>query len=256
MDDLKSLFDNYSRQARLFPALLTVFAPLVTVLAWFPELITSDIGSTLLTIASSCGLLYALSSLARSRGKAVEKRLLKEWGGWPSTYLLRHSSGLDRHTRARYHGFLAKNVPNLVLPTSQHETNNPAGADEAYNSAIKWLKERVREKGFPLVDKENAQYGFRRNMRGMKGIALFAVCVTFVASIAALSLHFAETADLSSLSSALPTLRHLGNPTIWGAVAFDLVAIIAWIFVVTDDWVREGGEQYAGALHATCDKLA
>ena len=81
MEDLKNLFDSYGRQARLFPALLTVFAPLLTALAWFPDLLTSNVGSVLLTLATSCGLLYAGSSLARSKGHVVQTRLLKEWGG-------------------------------------------------------------------------------------------------------------------------------------------------------------------------------
>lgn len=248
MEELKNLFDSYSRQARLFPAMLTVFAPLVTAMGWFPELITSNLGSTLVTIATSCGLLYWLSSVARSRGKAIEKRLLQKWGAWPTTLLLRHSGRLDRHTRARYHAFLSKSVPNLVLPTAQEEEKDQKGADLAYESSIKWLKERVR-KGFPLVEKENAQYGFRRNMRGMKPIALLSVVAAFLASLAAIALQVASTPDV-------PSFRNSATPPIWGAVIFDFVVIVAWIFVVNDEWVRAGGEQYAEALLATCDKIA
>jgi hypothetical protein len=84
---MMSLFDNYGRQARLFPGLLTIFPSLLAVLAWFPALLLSSLGGTLLTLASSCGLLYALSSLARTKGKLVEERLLKDWGvGRPPTF--------------------------------------------------------------------------------------------------------------------------------------------------------------------------
>jgi hypothetical protein len=68
--------------------------------------------------------LYWLSSIARSRGKLVEQRLLQAWGGWPTTYLLRHSSRLDQHTRDRYHRYLAQHVPHLVLPTATAERSN------------------------------------------------------------------------------------------------------------------------------------
>ncbi|WP_315705074.1 MULTISPECIES: hypothetical protein [unclassified Bradyrhizobium] len=253
MEELKSLFDSYSRQARLFPALLTVLAPLVTALAWFPELLTSHIGSALLTVASSCGLLYALSSVARSRGKTVERRLLAQWGAWPTTYLLRHSSRLDPHTRGRYHVYFSTNVPGLTLPTPQAEARDPRAADLIYDSAIKWLKEKAR-KNSPLVDKENAQYGFRRNMRGMKAIALSGVIAALAASLLAVGLNVAQTADLASAQQVFVALRKAGNPAIWAAIAFNIVAAIAWFAVVTDDWVRSGGEQYAEAILATCDQ--
>jgi hypothetical protein len=146
------LFDSYGRQARLFPGLLTIFPPLLASLAWFPELVTSSLGATLLTIASSCGLLYALSSFARTRGKQVEQRLLKEWGGWPTTILIRHSGTLDAHTRARYHQFFIKNVPGLQIPTAAMEASDLHSADAVYNSAVKWLKEQTRGKIFSLVE--------------------------------------------------------------------------------------------------------
>jgi hypothetical protein len=36
MIDLSKLFDSYSRQARLFPGLLTLFPIILTAIAWFP----------------------------------------------------------------------------------------------------------------------------------------------------------------------------------------------------------------------------
>jgi hypothetical protein len=82
MIDLSKLFDSYSRQARLFPGLLTLFPIILTAIAWFPRLVTSSWDATLVTVGTSCGLMYGLMVLSRSRGKKVEKRLLAEWGGW------------------------------------------------------------------------------------------------------------------------------------------------------------------------------
>ena len=171
---ITDLFDSYARQARLFPGLLMVFPPLMTVLAWFPQILLSNIGTTLLTIAVSCGLLYALGSWARTRGKNIEGALLKQWGGWPTTLKFRHA-GHWIPTLARYHGFLRQNVPHWEAPTPADENTSSAKADGAYASAVMWLKEKTR-KGFPLVDKENAQYGFRRNLFGMRPIGVV-VCV-------------------------------------------------------------------------------
>jgi hypothetical protein len=253
-EDLKSVFDNYSRQARLFPALLTIFAPLVTALAWFPELLGSSLGTTLLTIATSCGLLYWLSSIARSRGKVVERRLIAKWGGWPTTYLLRHSSRLDQHTRARYHSFLSANVPNLSMPTAAAEQQEPKAADDIYTSATKWLKESVR-KSAPLVDKENAQYGFRRNMRGMKLFGFLGAFIAVTVSLGLIGLNIERWPTAwTDTKPFLTDLRKAATPAVWGAVLFDTIAVFAWGLGVTNGWVKAGAEQYAEALFSTCER--
>jgi hypothetical protein len=120
MIDLSKLFDSYSRQARLFPGLLTLFPIILTAIAWFPRLVTSSWDATLVTVGTSCGLLYGLMVLSRSRGKKVEKRLLAEWGGWPTTIWLRHrEEHLPPPVLARHHAFFAKNVRLFVAPNGR-----------------------------------------------------------------------------------------------------------------------------------------
>lgn len=253
------LFDDYSRQARLFPALLTTFPPLLAVLAWFPELLTSSVGATLLTVGTSCGLLYLLASLARTRGKAVEGYLLKKLGGWPTTIILRHNNDrLDEHTRKRYHQFLSKNVQGLKLPTIAQQLDDPTAADRKYKSAIKWLKERTRKEKFSIVEKENAQYGFRRNLRGMRAIGILSCIVTIIASGAAILNRQPEifTAIFDQSASEIITQLKMISPILSAALAVNLVAIVGWIFLIRDKWVEEAGYQYATALLATCDRMS
>lgn len=259
MSGFLELFDSYNRKARLIPGLLTVFSPLLALLAWFPELIISSVGATLFTLASSCGLLFMIASLARTRGREVERRLLKEWGGWPTTILLRHNCDrLDSHTRERYHKFLAANVPGLHMPTAAEEAANLASADKAYSSAVMWLKERTRRAGFSLVEGENAQYGFRRNLFGMKPIGIFGSLVTFALAIWAILMARPEflSALYSGSPSAILAQVRLFQPTVMAALVVNVLALIGWIFFVTGNWVKEGGFQYATALLATCDKLS
>jgi hypothetical protein len=40
-----------------------------------------------------------------------------------------------------------------------------------------------------------------------------------------------------------------------GAICVDVAAIVGWITVVRDDWVRDAGDQFARALLANCDTL-
>ncbi|MCK1547855.1 hypothetical protein IVB11_02015 [Bradyrhizobium sp. 177] len=253
---LASPFDPYGRQARLFPGLLTVFPVLLCALAWYPELL-SGVGSTLLTICSSCGLLYGLSSLARTKGKQVEERLLNAWGGWPTTLALRHTNrDLDSHTRQRYHTFLA-NHAKLTFPDAASEERNPAAADAVYASAIKWLKERTRSKEYTLVEKENAQYGFRRNLRGMKG---YGVTLCMLALVVCASGVFITNLDLPSQLTERPRetltsiLASQSMPR-WSALVADISAIGGWLLIANDAWVRQAGFQYAEALLACCDRI-
>lgn len=249
------LFDSYGRQARLFPGLLTIFPPLLAALAWFPELVTSSLGATLLTVASSCGLLYALSSLARSRGKALEPKLVSKWGGWPTTLLLRHTGPLDPHTLARYHAYLTKNIKGLVFPTMHDEQENLLEADLAYQSAVKWLKEKTRGKQYKMITRENIQYGFRRNLLGMKPLGI-AACVTVLFASALAILIVKPDVQIAfangTLSPLVKELKDLG-PTIIGSIFVNCLAIVGWVLVVNEMWVKSAAFHYAEALLASCD---
>ncbi|ESY92996.1 membrane protein [Mesorhizobium sp. LNHC209A00] len=253
---MATMFDSYGRQARLFPGLLTIFPPLLAVLAWFPWLIVSSIGATLLTVATSCGLLYALGSWARTKGRRIEPKLLKKWGGWPTTILLRHSSELDPHTRKRYHRFLGAGLPDLPFPTADAERADPAAANAVYDSGVKWLREQTRGKDFPMVNRENAQYGFRRNLLGLKPIGILICLLVLLASLAAVAYTTPGAVRLLGTHNWPGIVTAFGRlgPAVLSALAINVVAIFVWSLVVTKRWVREGGFQYATALLASCDK--
>ena len=86
---LTKLFDNYNRVARLYPALLALAPILCSAIVVFPSLVANIPRSTAAAFGLPC-LAYFLASLARSRGKMIEERLLANWGGWPTTVMLRH----------------------------------------------------------------------------------------------------------------------------------------------------------------------
>lgn len=257
--DLAQMFDSYGRQARVFPSLLTIFPPLLAMLSWFPWLLLSNVMATLLTLAMSCGFLYALASYARTKGKRVEPKLLKSWGGWPTTILLRHDSELDPYTRRRYHTYLASSVPlGLTFPTAEEEREDRAAADHVYESAVRWLKESARGRDHMMVLRENAQYGFRRNLWGLKPVAmtlcfltLGIITVAVFIKIPNLWLNI-KAQNLEAISDAASEL----GPAILSAFLVNAFAIIVWIFVVTKNWVREAGIQYAAAILAVCDRPA
>ena len=134
------------------------------------------------------------------------------------------------------------------MPTAAEEAADPAWADDRYRSATEWLKERCREKS-ALVERENASYGFRRNMLGLK---VFGTIIAFSSVLAGLLYLY--------LLAGSPPLEEFPNVVKQGT-AFQFIAIIFafcmamfWLFVVTRAWVREGADQYARALLSFCDK--
>lgn len=253
MIDLTRLFDPYNRQARLYPALLAVLPLFLILLAWFPTL--ANIGQSLIAIAVACGLLFLIADFARTRGKRLEPVLLQEWGGWPTTIWLRHSDNhLSAEVTRRYHSFFSRQPAIGAMPTQDEEERDPKNADERYAASVVWLKERCRGEAFPLVEKENATYGFRRNLLGLKPIGLLICAITLLAPliVAVVRIRFRV---LHPFQFFIET--YVGLPTaLVGALAFSVIMLAAWLLTVKRIWVREAGDQYARALLANCDSLA
>ncbi len=241
------IFDLYTLRARVYPALIALVPLLAQLVAYFPDLPTNALGKALFTIAGSTGLLYLLATMSRSAGKKTEKRLLRKWGGWPTTIWLRHGdTNVLPGTKQRYHRYLQAHIQNISIPTEEQERRDPDAADQVYASAVHWLKEQRRGDQYSLINKENTEYGFRRNMRGVKGIAIAISLLGVLASVVRVGIEVAtRTVEIPEILSEL-----------WLPLAAGLVGVVVlftWAFRVNDAWVREAGDQYARALLASCD---
>jgi len=74
-----------------------------------------------------------MTSVCREFGKRLEDRLYSEWGGKPSTQLLRHRDRtIESVTKLRYHAFLAGKI-GQVFPDSEQETQSPEKADDLFS---------------------------------------------------------------------------------------------------------------------------
>jgi hypothetical protein len=182
-----------------------------------------------------------LAQLGRDRGKSKEPQLYQQWGGKPTTQLLRQRDKyLDPHTKARYHGKLGVLIPGIQLPTADEEANAPGAADAIYDSCVLYLREKTRDRDkFRMVYQENVNYGFRRNLWGMKQAGVFLSFISLVACVLALIVNYA-------------------SPTEWVAIAGALLnaSLLAWMMLrVSPEWVRLAGIAYAERLLAACDSL-
>ena len=233
--------DSYSRRARLAPALLVLLPVGIAALAWFPGPPTW--WQPLLGILLSCGVVLLLSQLGRDRGVRLEPVLFAEWGGSPTVRGLRHQGSVNAIALQRRHEKLRVLVPGIQLPTHDEETADSKGADQAYDACIAILREKTRDrKLFPLVFDENCNYGFRRNLLGLKWVG-----VTFAA------LGTVATGVLIILDAY--TLRQRVPPSVVAAFVTDVLLLLVYALIITPSWVRIAAEGYAARLLAACEAL-
>jgi hypothetical protein len=195
--------DSYDREARLYPALLTLLPLVLSLVCIFgarhPVLVV------VLSTLMACGGPLLLARLARDRGKALEERLIGTWGGKPTTIVLRHQDeSIDALTKKKYHEVLSKAL-SAVPPTPESEKQDLAGADAFYRAATAWLIAQTQDtKKHALVFKENKNYGFQRNLCGMKSVGVFMSVAAVLGSAAhtLFSLHISDGVDLPKLKDA------------------------------------------------------
>lgn len=164
--DLK-MFDNYSRNSRIYPATIGVapaIAALMILFTWKGISLTSGVASAGLLV-----IFYAMSDLARQRGKRLEPKLYMRLDGMPSVRMLRRSDNtFDEPSKERYRAFLAGKL-GRPAPTAEDEARDQNAADGFYADAGTWLRENTRDtKKFGILFNENVTYGFRRNLLGLR----------------------------------------------------------------------------------------
>jgi len=252
LDDIVAkVTDPYDRQARLYPALLCLL-PLLALVALLYAPNASALAGVV-TIAVSCGGLFLMTNICREMGKRLENKLYRDWGGKPTTQLLRHRDGIiDSVTKRRYHAFLGMKL-NFTFPDADSEKNDPAKADEAYQSGARWLLDHTRPddgKKFDLLFRDNVTYGFRRNALGARplGILIAIGCPVWV--LAKDHVLFGEGGNIVDWSG----LGQLSPPAI-ASLAVSAVMLLVWMFFFTKTSLRTCAFSFAETLLRTCDTL-
>jgi hypothetical protein len=236
---IDSIFDDYSRKARLYPAFLALLPPFV-ILAGYTDWLEPDVSNVAWMLFAAAGL-FLLADLTRQRGKSIERRLLSEWGGYPSQTLLRHSDPtFDKYTTDRLHRAAEQICKNVKLPNKAEEEAAGLEADEVYKSVNSVLLPLTHDKvKFPIIYKENVTYGFRRNMLGLKPVSI---------TIALLSIAFILAAEADKLQSVkLPDEAGLIS------LCVSFVALLCWVFFVSKDHVRTAAHDYGRQMLLTLD---
>ena len=230
--------DRYDLMARLRPALFTLLPVFLVIGVRVPEIRTAVSG--ILSAATACGVTYLLVVLARWQGRALEARLGDRVGRLHSARLLTFADAtFSRETKTRYHAFLARN--GILLSSREEEQADPALAFDRTRSAVDWLLVYTRPKAKQsLLFDENISYGFMRNLRGLKPIAIGVVALMLVA-------NGAVTAEEWMKYQVVLT----GVLTEAGL----LVILALWISLVTIPAVSQASLAYAQRLFAHCETV-
>ena len=159
--------DPYTFRARIQPALVVVLPLGFLMFALLPGhhfFVTAFFG-----LLGAAGGTAIVAQIGRDRGRQKETNLWKSWDGPPTTRLLRHRSipndiAIPAGLRQQ-----VEEWTKYKLPTEEEEEADPEQADTIYGQAVASLREATRDTGrFPLVFAENTNYGFRRNLWGLR----------------------------------------------------------------------------------------
>lgn len=243
---LEKITDPYERKARLYPACLAVIPVLALALGQYG--FSLKLEASMVGLLSALGVLYLASSIVRELGKRLEGSLFAEWGGKPTTQVLRHRDKMiDPVTKARYHAFLSEQI-NVKFPSKKDEEAHPDVADTIYQSATKWLLDRTRDKkAFALLFQENIAFGFRRNCLGIKPFSIIIALSTLFWSLFTNDVVTSQKINLGAL--------HGFTFGAWFSLGASLLMLVIWLFYFTKRTVRTAAFAYADMLLRSCDVL-
>ncbi len=235
--------NRYNLTARVFPMLL-FYLPVLSLAILFSVEIEKKIH-----VLTSFGLIAALSyfnaQLGRKGGKEREANLWVSWGGPPTTQLLRWADQrLDVNTKKRYHFKLQALCPVQPFPTAAVEAGDRDGADAAYAGWIRFLISQTRDtKKFDLLFSENINYGFWRNLWGLKRAALMIILLL----AAGVYLYF------SFINQGLNPLNF--DRLFFIAEGILVFIALLWAFIVTENSIKIPAFAYAERLLEATNSL-
>ncbi|WP_157127020.1 hypothetical protein [Rhodococcus sp. p52] len=223
------LLSTYDRKARLIPGLLGLAPVPITIatlgLRQFPAVTVA------LALISIAGGGYFLSVLVANFGRRSQTMLWQEWGGRPTTQLLRTRQPADNPMqRDLWRNALSRRT-GIRLPAPSEELADPSATDHAIETAIEQVLHYGQDERFPILLSENSQYGLERNLYGFRkaGRLIAVLCIAGLGT----ALYWANWAPPSAISA--------------GIVA-NIIVLGIWLFLPSAQRTKEAGFRYATQL--------
>jgi hypothetical protein len=229
VSDGLSLLSAYDRKARFAPATLGV-APIVVSVATL-GLKAYPAVTAITSFLALGGGAYVLAAIVASCGQSAEPEMLKAWGGWPTTQVLRLRVGSGNPIQRDLWRTAIQNVTGLALFDASEEAHDPAGADNAIGTAVGLVLYLGHEGGVPIVAAHNAAYGFQRNVYGFRrlGRAIAAVCLV----VLGVGLFFPQAFSRAAVVVGLVTVG---------------LFLLIWCWMPSGERTRLAGFKYANQL--------
>ncbi len=225
----------YSFKARILPFVLVFFPVLLLVL--YHVTINKLYIHYLTSLTIFAAITFLLSQIGRDQGKKKENKLFEYWGGKPTNLYICHlDDKLDKFTKRMFHDKLQQLIPDLKIPSIDEEKNHPEEAKSIYESCTRILISKTRDTSeYQLLFKENINYGFRRNLWGMKplAISILIICIIFF------------SANSTSLFTTIDSVSSIN----WVIILLLLTALAVWVFYFNRNWVKIPAFAYAERLY-------
>jgi len=232
--------DQYTIRARVLPAFLVALPLGLVTLAWFPDGLSR--GSALWSLLVWSSVTVLVGQLGRDPGKRKQPHLFRSWGGEPAVKALRHAGARNPAIVERIHKRMNA-LMRTKLPTAAAEAADPQAADQVYEACIRFLRDKTRDrKKFNLIFEENCNYGFRRNLWGLKPLGVTLAVVALAATAALPIVHHGAVTSASLQPAAVP-----------GLIIFGI--LLGWLMVVTPRWVEVPANTYAERLLEATERL-
>ncbi|WP_193605256.1 hypothetical protein [Nocardioides dongkuii] len=222
------ILSSYEMRARLSPGLLGI-APVSIAIATlglgrFPAI---ALASGILTAAGGA---YLLSNLVGAAGRRAQDALWAAWGGPPTIRMLRLREPTTNATRrSKWRDDVAA-LTGVALLTEDAEAFDNDSADEALETAIGGCLYlgHAGDDGHPMVQAENAQYGFERNMYGFRWIA-----------------RLIATLSLIALAASFWTPWEVSERAVAVGLIVNSAFLLMWLVVPSKTRVRQAADRYA-----------
>jgi hypothetical protein len=227
--------DKYERQARLVPGLLALLPVAITVAAL--GYVREPVISAVVSLLSLAGGPVVLADTVRRMGLKAQRQLWSTWGGSPTTIVLRlREANSNTIQRDRWRDAVQK-ITGIRLASARSEASNPAGADQAIETAVSQIREMTRGKDqFYMVQAENIAYGRQRNFYGTRIVGRL---VAFLSLLVVIGFILWPLLD-----GKHPDLR----VTYIIGLLLDSFIMLGWYFLPSSGQVREAGDRYANQL--------
>lgn len=230
---MKQIFDAYDIRARLAVVIFLV-SPVLFSMYLQVEAVKNIASTTVIAI-----ILVALSNLLmvviRDNGKKVyNKREIMV------SYLLPNDTHIDSAVKERLYKFLGTVDDSFRILFEKKDDVITDDYSNACKSALNWLKEHSRES--TIVNKENALYGFCRNLLGAKKVGIIVCLFMFV--IHAIQFRFQFDLDVSNITEEYAL-----------SLSVTIIYLLLWILLVRKNIVEISAKCYAEALLLSFDKF-